>query len=590
MQTNDKIKVLRKSLAEKKIDAWIVPGSDPHQSEYVAAHWKAREWLSGFTGSAGMLVITHKKSGLWTDSRYFIQAEKELAGTEIQLFKIGKPGIPTYLEWLRSELKSGAVVGFDGSLFSVSQVKNIQKSLSKKNIKIYYHTDLVGLLWHNRPQLPAQPVVNFPSKYAGESRVSKISRIRDKMRELKCSIHIISSLDDIAWIFNIRGTDIAFNPVVICYAVISENEVRLFINSRKIESKFKAELQSKKISFSEYEKIFDYVKKLADRSSVLFDPDKTNQLLKEAIPNNCHITESPNISINMKACKNNTELNGFRNAHIRDGAAKVKWLYWLKDAVHDCHTEVTIAEKLDQFRSLQKFFQGLSFPPIIGYRANAAIVHYSAKPESAAALKPEGLLLVDSRAHYLDGTTDITRTISLGNPTTEEKYYFTLVLKGHIALAKAVFPENTTGAQLDTLTRNYLWQNGLNYGHGTGHGIGHFLNVHEGPQQFRATNHVALQPGMVTTNEPGIYFEGKFGIRIENIMIIRKKQENEFGSFLEFETITFCPIDQHLIDLSMLIPEEKDWLNHYHVTVYEKLQPFLTGEEKHWLINATAKI
>ncbi len=587
---NDRINALRIALKENNLDAWIVPGSDPHQSEYVAAHWKAREWLSGFSGSAGILIITGNKSGLWTDSRYFIQAEKELAGTEIQLFKMGLPDMPTYQDWLRAELRPGAVVGFDGSLFSVKHVANIRKALRRKKIKIEYSADLIGPLWEDRPALPTNPVSDFPVSFAGETRSVKIDRIREKMRRQKYSVHVISSLDDIAWIFNIRGTDIAFNPVVICYAIISMNEARLFIDSRKIGDQLRAGLLSEEISFSEYEEIFEYLRKLPKRTSVLIDPDKTNQLLKEAIPKHCRVTEAPNISIGMKACKNETELNGFRSAHIRDGVALVKWLHWLEKAVQENHTEVTVADKLEQFRREQPYFQGLSFPSIIGYRGNGAIVHYSAKPETAAVLKPEGLLLVDSGGHYLDGTTDITRTISLGNPTAEEKFYFTLVLKGHIALSRAVFPEGTTGAQLDTLTRNYLWRNGLNYGHGTGHGVGHFLNVHEGPQQFRATNHTPIQPGMVTTNEPGIYFEGRFGIRIENILITRKKLENEFGSFLEFETITLCPIDRNLTDVSMLNREETDWLNQYHAEVYEKLSPYLNEEEKDWLKKVTAEI
>lgn len=587
---NDRINALRKALKENNLDAWIVPSSDPHQSEYVAAHWKAREWLSGFSGSAGILIITKNKSGLWTDSRYFIQAEKELAGTEIQLFKMGLPDVPTYQDWLRAELSPGAVVGFDGSLFSVKQVANIRKALSRKKIKIEYGTDLIGPLWEDRPALPTNPVSDFPAGFAGETRSAKIDRILEKMRGQKCNAHIISSLDDIAWIFNIRGADIAFNPVVICYAIISSDEARLFIDSRKLDETLRAGLQSEKISFSEYEDIFEYLKNLPNRCSILIDPDKTNQLLKEAIPKHCRVTEAPNISINMKACKNETELTGFRSAHIRDGVAMVKWLHWLEKAVHENHTEVTVADKLEQFRREQPNFQGLSFPSIIGYRGNGAIVHYSAKPETAAVLKPEGLLLVDSGGHYLDGTTDITRTVSLGIPTPEEKFYFTLVLQGHIALSRAVFPEGTTGAQLDTLTRNYLWQNGFNYGHGTGHGVGHFLNVHEGPQQFRATNYAPIQPGMVTTNEPGIYFEGRFGIRIENILITRKKLENEFGNFLEFENITLCPIDRNLIEVSMLVSEEKDWVNHYHADVFNKLIPFLSEKEKNWLKKATAEI
>ncbi|MFZ5517354.1 MAG: aminopeptidase P family protein [Candidatus Zhuqueibacterota bacterium] len=586
----DKLSTLRKILSKRNLDAWIVPSADPHQSEYVADYWKTREWLSGFTGSAGTLVITLSQAGLWTDSRYFLQAEQELADTGIQLFKMGQPGAPTYLEWLRAELRIGAVIGFDGSLFSLAQVKTMRTMLRRKKIKLDYRADIVSRVWPDRPSLPENPVSDFPAMFAGETRASKITRIRERLRELKCNVHVVSSLDDIAWIFNIRGTDVLFNPVALGYAVITDDEARLFIHGHQLGDQLRAGLATDHIEISPYGHIRDFLKRLPRRCSVLLDPEKTNQLLKEAIPGHCRIVEAPNCSSRMKACKNKTELNGFRNAHIRDGIALVKWLHWLTSAIHQRPTEIAVADELTRFRREQPNFRGLSFAPIVGYKANGAIVHYSAKPESAAVLAPTGLLLVDSGAHYLDGTTDVTRTISLGNPTAEEKRFFTLVLKGHIALSRAVFPEGTTGAQLDTLARNYLWQSGLNYGHGTGHGVGHYLNVHEGPQQFRATNHIPLQPGMVTTNEPGLYFEGKFGIRIENVLHTRSKMENEFGRFLEFETITLCPIDRNLVDISLLIPEEKDWLNLYHAEVFSKLHPYLTDDERIWLRNATAAI
>jgi len=586
----EKISSLRKILTERNLNAWIIPSSDPHQSEYVADHWKTREWLSCFTGSAGTLVITLSQAGLWTDSRYFLQAENELIDSDIQLFKMGQPGVPAYIDWLRAELRTGAAIGFDGSLFSLAQVKTMRATLRGKRITLDYSADVVADLWTDRPPLPENLISDFPASFAGETRTSKISRIRERLDELRCNVHVISSLDDIAWIFNIRGADVAFNPVALGYAVISTEEARLFINVHCLGDDLRARLESDHITVEPYERILDFLQQLPQRRSVLLDQEKSNQVLRDAIPGHCRVVEGPNCSIRMKACKNETEMDGFRHAHIRDGVALVKWLHWLTSAIHQQPTEITIADELTRFRREQPNFLGLSFAPIIGYRANGAIVHYSARPESAAALQPTGLLLVDSGAHYLDGTTDVTRTISLGNPTDEEKRFFTLVLKGHIALSQAVFPEGTSGAQLDILARNYLWQSGLNYGHGTGHGVGHCLNVHEGPQQFRATNHIPLQPGMVITNEPGFYAEGKFGIRIENILIVRSKLENELGRFLEFETITMCPIDRSLVDVALLIPAEKDWINQYHAEVFSKLRTYLTEDERHWLHQATMKI
>ncbi len=589
MDAKEKIKALQQLMEEHKIDAWIVPTADPHQSEYVAPYWKTRTWLSGFSGSAGTLVVTRDKAGLWTDYRYFIRAEQELKGSGIELFKMKRLDVPTYTEWLCHELDEQATIGFDGNVFSVAQVEKLQDALHSKRIHLAYQQNIVAQLRKDRPQIPAKPVMLLDVKFSGESRESKFARIRQKMKAEGVHAHLISTLDEIAWVFNIRGSDVEYNPVTISYACISDQDVRLFMNSEKLSSEVKSALQADDVVFSEYHELIPYLKQLPKEMVLLVDPKKTTQAVKNAIA--CTIKEASSIAFPLKAVKNETELKGIRTAHIRDGVAMVKWLCWLDQHLgKEEYSEVTIVKPLEELRSRGEYFQGLSFYPIVGYQANGAICHYAAKPETALTIKPEGLLVIDSGAQYLDGTTDITRTLALSGATLEQQRDFTLVLKGHIALATAKFPQGTTGAQLDSFARAALWQRGMNYGHGTGHGVGHFLNVHEGPQGIRPENHVALEPGMLCSNEPGLYREGKYGIRIENLINVVASEETEFDTFYRFETVTLCPIDLDLIDASLLTLQEKTWLNTYHKTVCETLSPFLTEDEKTWLQHETRKI
>jgi len=590
MTIPERLAALRKLMTEQQIDAWIVPSDDPHQSEYVADRWKARTWLSGFTGSAGTVVVTADKAGLWTDSRYFLQAELELKDSGITLFKEDMPGVPYYKDWLKEELKENAVVGFDGKVMSVSQVRDMETKLAAKKITFVYHTDLIDLIWPDRPSIPIEPAFVLEEKYTGEGRSSKFSRIRAEMKKHKADLIILSALDDIAWTFNIRGSDVEYNPVVYGYAVVSQTETRLFIKEEKLDKNLKQELENDHVIINDYDSFFDFLSQLPE-FTVLLDPGKTSQKIMDSISVSCVILDVPSIPFDLKTCKNETELEGIRNAHVRDGVAMVKWLYWLYNNIGNGeHTEITIADKLEEFRSKGDLFRGLSFNTISGYKGNGAIVHYSAKPETAARIYPEGILLVDSGGQYLDGTTDITRTITLGTPTEEEKICFTLVLKGHINLGRLVFPKGYNGSQIDALARADMWGYYMNYGHGTGHGVGHFLNVHEGPQRIRPENNVPLKPGMLTSNEPGLYMKDRFGIRIENLIVTEVRKENEFGTFYGFETVSFCPICLDLVNVSMLTADEKKWLNDYHKAVYEKLSPFLATEEQNWLKHETRAV
>ncbi len=591
MRPQEKIYALRELMRKNEINAWIVPSTDPHQSEYVAECWRAREWLSGFTGSAGIVVVTQEKAGLWTDSRYHIRAAQELAGSGIELFKVGLPGVPTYIEWLTTEIESGGVVGLDGRVFSVAEVERLTKAFADKSITIHSQLDLIGKLWQDRPSIPRHPIYILDEKFSGESRVAKTTRIRDKIKEQGASAHLIASLDDIAWILNIRGGDVSYNPVGICFLMISLDEVRLFIHAEKVPQDVKAALQADGVLIAEYEELHPFLQRLPSNMVVLIDPEKINYMIKEIIEENSQIKQCSSIPEGLKAIKNSTELAGICRAHIRDGVAMVRWLYWLEQQRPlTAHTEITIAEKLAELRSLGEHYQGLSFGTISAYQANGAIGHYAPTPDTTVTLKPEGLLVIDSGGQYLDGTTDITRTISLGSPDADQKHAFTAVLKAHIRIASTIFPQGTQGGQLEAIAKEPLWQQGYECRHGIGHGIGHFLNVHEGPQRFSKGNTVPIELGMVTSNEPGVYFEGKFGIRIENVVITVPHSTTEFGDFYRFETVSYCPIDINLIEIPLLTTAEKDWLNEYHQTVYEKLAPFLSSEENVWLRVATRKI
>lgn len=592
MKVKDWIETLRRSMKENSIDAYIVPSYDAHQSEYVADYFKARQWLSGFTGSAGTVVITLDDAGLWTDGRYYTQAANQLLDSGIRLFRMVDPGVPSYTEWLRDTLKEGSVIGFDGKVLSINTIKNMEKILSSKSISLKIDIDLIDKLWKNRPSLPSDLIFTHDIKFAGQSRVQKLDQVRKKMKEKKANYYLLSSLDDIAWLLNIRGSDVPNNPVVISYVVVEENKCTLFINLSKVSADVEKELEKDQVLCLEYNHIHNFLHKLTPNDAVLLDPLKTSSVLYYDIPNHTTKIESLNITTKLKAIKNNTELSNLRTCEINDGVAMVKFIKWLKSSVEsEVITEISASEKLESFRAEQEFFVSPSFDTIAGYKDHAAMMHYSAKEDTQYTLKNEGFFLVDSGGQYYNGTTDITRTIVLGLLTKEEKRDFTLVLKGHIALSSAKFLHGATGSNLDVLARGPIWEVGLDYKCGTGHGVGFFLNVHEGPQSLSKTpNKIILEKGMILTNEPGIYNEGKYGIRTENMMIVVEDEETEYGAFLKFEPITYCPIDLDGIDMNLLTDFEIEWINDYHREVFSKLSPHLNPDEAAWLEKETRKI
>ena len=573
------------------IQAFIIPSTDPHLSEYVAPHWKSREWISGFTGSAGTVVITEKKAGLWTDSRYFLQAAEQLQGSGIDLYKEMLPETPSITKFLSDELQPGESVGIDGKMFSVEQVESMQAELSAKNIQIVFCPDPMDELWENRPPMPESPAFVYDIKYAGKSCSEKIAAIRTELKKKSAESVMLSALDEIAWTLNLRGNDVHCNPVVVSYLLITEKKAVLFIAPEKVTEEVRNYLEEQQIEIQNYSDTEIYLSDL-NSSSILMNPAKTNYSVFSSVNPQCRIIRGEAPVALLKAIRNEQEIKGIHAAMQRDGVALVKFLRWLESAVPSgTETELSIDRKLHAFRATQDLYAGESFDTIAGYKEHGAIVHYSATEESNATLHPKGFLLLDSGAQYLDGTTDITRTIVLGELTTEEKTDYTLVLKGHIALAMAVFPSGTRGAQLDVLARMPLWSHKMNFLHGTGHGVGHFLSVHEGPQSIRMNeNPIVLQPGMVTSNEPGVYKGGSHGIRTENLTLVCSAGEGLFGEYLKFETITLCPICKKGIIKELLTADEVDWLNNYHQQVYEKLSPKLNEEEKAWLKEATAAI
>ncbi len=591
MQVVEKIAAVRERMRTQGLAAVIVPSTDPHQSEYVAAHWQTRAWLSGFTGSAGTLVITMDKAGLWTDSRYFIQAEQQLAGSGITLFKMGLPETPTHTAWLADNIPDGAQIGIDAALFSVSAVRGLEKALTARKASITNIGDFVAPLWSDRPPLPDGQVMLHDESFAGESRASKLARVRAKMAEKGADWHIVSTLDDIAWLFNIRGSDVKCNPVVIAYAAVSQNEAYLFVDPAKVDRKVKKSLAADGVMLKRYGDIEKFMRKIR-KTRVYLDPDRTGHHLFAALGKKAQAIEGPVLPLPLKAVKNSVEIAGMRAALVRDGVAMARFFRWLEAALTAMRvTEISAAVKLEEFRRMGERYVGPSFEPIVGYGPHGAIVHYSATIESDVEIERKGLLLVDSGGQYLDGTTDITRTVAVGEPTAAMKRHFTLVLKGHIGVATAQFPAGTAGMFLDPFARRALWDDRLNYGHGTGHGIGAYLSVHEGPQSISPrVNETKLEPGMILSNEPGYYREGEYGIRIENLVLVREAGENEGIRWLSFETLTLCPIDLSLVDETLLAPAEKEWLNTYHRTVYETLSPHLTEEERQWLGTKTRAI
>lgn len=583
----NRLTVLRAIMIRKGISAFIVPSTDPHSGEYVPEYWETRKWISGFTGSAGTVVITLDKAGLWTDSRYFLQAEEQLEGTGIILFKERVPGTPTIANWLGQVLQPNEKVGIDGWVNTVSEAENLILELKKYHLSLITIEDPFISLWQNRPSLPSEPIFILPETYSGRSCKEKLDLINNELQKSHANALLLSSLDEIAWTLNLRGKDVHCNPVFVSYLLITPQANTLYIYPEKINQEVMAYLEHQQIQTKPYTAIEQDLKDIQGMQFLL--PSTTNFTLYQTIATQNDIIRQTSPVTFLKAIKNETEIAGFHKAMKRDGVAMVRFLKWLKETVRTSQeTEMSIDQKLYELRAEQDGFQGISFDTIAGYQEHGAIVHYEATPETSSQLKAEGLLLLDSGAQYLDGTTDITRTISLGPVTEEQKKDYTLVLKGFIALSTAEFPHGTCGTQLDILARQYMWKDGINYGHGTGHGVGHFLNVHEGPHQIRM-NYVPapLLPGMTITNEPGIYKAGKYGIRTENTMLVVPSRETEFGVFYKFEPLTLCPIDQEAILPEMLTTEEKAWLNQYHKNVYEALNPMLSEAEKQWLRNAT---
>ena len=593
MEIQNRIAALRDFMSQCGISAFIAPSTDPHSGEYVPAHWESRKWLSGFTGSAGTVVVTKDNAGLWTDSRYFIQAEEQLEGTGIQLFKDRLPETPSISEWLGSVLNKGEKVGIDGWVNSMQEATGLRKELQTYGLELTLVEDPFQYIWNERPTLPQTPVFIHGLEYAGVSCCDKINKIKEAIKGKGATSIILSALDEIAWTLNLRGDDVHCNPLFISYLIISEKKNTLYILKEKVTEEVRSYLKEHQVEIEDYKDFSKNLKAFSEKDEeVLQISPQANEALYTLASQHTNVIIAPSPVALMKAHKNPTEIAGFRKAMERDGVAMVKFLRWLKDAVKvGEETELSVDEKLYEFRAEQENFKSISFDTIAGYKEHAAIVHYEATPETSIPLKPEGMLLLDSGAQYLDGTTDITRTIVLGPLTEEEKKDYTLVLKGHLQLQNAEFPAGTCGTQLDVLARIAMWKAGINYLHGTGHGVGQFLSVHEGPHQVRM-NHMPtlLEPGMTLTDEPGIYKAGRHGIRIENTLVIVPAQESEFGTFYKFEPLTLCPIDKEAILIGMLNDEELNWLNEYHQMVYNRLKPFLNEQEQAWLEEATSPL
>lgn len=589
----ERVSAIRQFMEEKQLDLFIVPSTDAHLSEYPPKHWESRKWISGFTGSAGTAVVAKDKAGVWTDSRYFLQAADELKDTGFELFKMGQPGTPDMTDWVIEQAGNGGTVGIDGLVYAASDAKTLKAKLDAKGIRLETSLDPFAAIWKERPEIPTNKAFTLPDTVAGESVTNKIKRINAELKKVDADGLIIVTLDAVAWTFNLRGNDVDYNPVTVAYAYVSEKETVLFIDPEKLTDEIAEAYKKQGIKITDYNDIFEYVAGLPENTTVCITGSKINYKLLQTIPAPCKIVDIPSPVDLMKSVKNATELKGFRNAMIKDGVALVKFYMWLEKAVPAGEvTEVTVEEKLCEYRSQQDLFVGESFGTIAGYAGNGAVIHYHASPETCLQVQPEGIVLIDSGAQYKDGTTDITRTVTVGKLSRQMKKDYTLVLKGHIALATAIFPEGTRGSQLDILARKDLWENELTYWHGTGHGIGHFLNVHEGPQSIRMEeNPTQLKPGMVTSNEPGVYRANQYGIRIENLIVTQEyKKTKEFGTFYNFETITLCPIDTRPIVKKLLTKEEIKWFNNYHKMVFRKLKKYLNKEETAWLKRKTKAI
>ena len=579
---------LRQAMQDEGLDAYLIPSNDPHQSEYVAEHWKARQWISGFLGSAGTVVVTTDDAGLWTDSRYFLQAEQELKGSGIVLQKQQVPHAPEHLDWLANKLAPGSRIGLDGRLFTIGQIRSFERLFSPKNIQLLTEADLVRSIWTDRVPLPSVPVFELPASYAGQTRTEKFHAVRAQMEQQGLKQYLLTALDDIAWVFNLRGADVECNPVFYAYALLEKDKAHLFVAAEKVPEPLKKALMADGVELHPYQAIESFLESLPNGSPIGYDQYQTQYQFWRSIK---HLDCRENVAIIrlLKAIKNPVEVKHLREAMRRDGVALLRLYRWLDEVLQTrTVTEVEVAHKLDGFRREQGDYHGESFAAIVGYQSNGAIVHYHPEPDHCAEIRNEGILLLDSGGQYTYGTTDITRTTVFGTPTAGQKTAYTLVLKGNIALSTAVFPVGTTGVQLDTLARLPLWQHQMNYGHGTGHGVGFFLNVHEPPQGFVASaansrGITPLEPGMLTSNEPGYYKTGEYGIRIENLILCVEAGQTDSGRFLKFDTLTLFPIDTNLIDYPLLTRQEVDWLNAYHREVFETLAPGLNQEELDWL-------
>lgn len=579
-----RITLLRDLMLKNGIDALLIYGTDPHLSEYVPDMWQNRKWISGFTGSYGKVAITQKSAVLWTDSRYFIQAETELKGSGIRMLRDRQADTISVDRWLIGELTPGSVVAIDGMTISATEAYALESKLGAKGITFDVNKDLVSQIWENRPPAPSASIVDYPVNYAGQSRQEKLGQIRERFLEHGAQATLICQLDDLAWSFNLRGGDISYNPLFVGYGYIDEQKAILFVDESKIGDDLVEVLNREGVSVLNYKSIFSTMESVPS-VPVYLDPDRTNSLLYRSFSAGCKVIDGLAIPTLLKSVKNKVEIEGMRDAHRRDGAAMINFLYWLDKSIpNQLITEISVAEKLRILRSEQQFFSGESFCSTVAFGPHGAIVHYSVTPETDCEISPDGILLVDSGGHYLDGTTDITRTVAIGKVTDQQKTDFTLVLKGMIRLAKAVFPENTKGYSLDILARKDLWNNGLNYGHGTGHGVGHYLSVHEGPISIRPDgNSEPVRAGQVISDEPGIYREGEYGIRIENVLLCKYEHVSDFGRFLSFDTLTLCPIDRRLIKLELLTTDELDWINNYHKKVMDELESYLQPDVLKWL-------
>lgn len=594
MKITERIAKLKELMKERGIDYYIIPSADYHQSEYVGDYFKGREWISGFTGSAGTVVVTQNEVGLWTDGRYFIQAEKQLQGSGITLFKMGEEGVPTFIQYIVNNIQSGETLGFDGKVLATNTVLDFEAKFKDKkvNFNFEFEFDLVGEIWRDRPSLPASQVFVLEEKFTGESVEKKLTRVRNILEEENCDVNIITSLDDIAWIFNIRGNDVKNNPVNLAYAAITVDKAVLYIGEEKLNSEVEKYLYKNGVEVRDYFEIYEDMERVSNSNIIMMDLNKVNYTIFKKLNPEIKVINRSNPSTIMKACKNKVELENLRNSHVKDGVAVTKFMYWLKNSIgKEEITEMSATQKLESFRKEQELYIEPSFDTIAAYESNAAMMHYKSTPETDRRLEAKNLFLVDSGGQYFDGTTDITRTFVLGECSEELKKHFTLVLKGMINLSKVKFLYGVTGTNLDILARQALWNIGIDYKCGTGHGVGFLLNVHEGPQGIRVQyNSQVLEEGMNVTNEPGVYIAGSHGIRLENELIVQKAEKTEFGQFMKFETMTYAPLDLDGVIKELLSKEEIEYLNNYHQMVYEKVSPYLTLEEKEWLKEYTRAI